>query len=177
MSAKTAVIAGVVLYLMSSVAQAEGTWQIFFAPLIEKDCRFERDRNTTPECRYQMRRSTARRRSAEVRERENSAMASNKTSKPEDNASQRLEAQGLKKEVAPSGAPLPVVTIIKRKQCDPLMDRCYSACKAKGTSPSECNQTCTANALCGWPGHETYGQYLEHEIEALGVKARDDRKG
>ncbi len=169
MSAKTAVIAGVVLCLMSLVAQAEGTWHIFLPFIGQKDCRAEGARNTDPECRDQTRRSTVRP-SAEIRERENSAMASNKTAKPEDNAS--LGAQGVKKEAHPSNVPSPTATIIKRKQCDPLMDRCYSACKAKGTSPSECNQICTANALCGWPGHETYGQYLEREIESLALKVR-----
>ncbi len=58
-------------------------------------------------------------------------------------------------------------TFIRRKQCDDLMDRCYRECKAGGSGPSHCNQTCTTDKQCNWSISQTYGDYLEQEIEAL----------
>jgi hypothetical protein len=56
---------------------------------------------------------------------------------------------------------------MRRKQCDGLMDRCYQDCKAGGAAPSHCNQTCTTGRQCGWATNQSYGDYLEDEIEAL----------
>lgn len=60
-------------------------------------------------------------------------------------------------------------TFMKRKQCDNLMDHCYRDCKAEGAGPAHCNQTCTTDKQCGWSLSQTYGDYLEQEIEALAV--------
>jgi hypothetical protein len=59
---------------------------------------------------------------------------------------------------------------IKRKRCDRLMDHCYDSCKAAGTAPSQCNQLCTADTQCGWDSKQTYGEYLDQQIEALAAR-------
>jgi hypothetical protein len=56
---------------------------------------------------------------------------------------------------------------MRRKRCDGLMDRCYQDCKAGGAAPSHCNTVCTTDTQCGWATNQSYGEYLEDEIEAL----------
>jgi hypothetical protein len=56
---------------------------------------------------------------------------------------------------------------IKLKRCDSRMDHCYDSCKAGGTAPSQCNRTCTVDTQCGGDSKQTYGEYLDQQIEAL----------
>jgi hypothetical protein len=56
---------------------------------------------------------------------------------------------------------------IKWKRCDSRMDRCYDSCEAGGTAPSQCNRTCTVGTQCGGGSKQTYGEYIDQQIEAL----------